>query len=526
MSTDARADAVVIGSGPNGLVAAERLARAGWDVVVCESAPVAGGAIRSDALTLPGFVHDTCSAFYGTLHASLPFAELDLAQRVPWLQFEIPVASAVRPGSFAAIHADERATATALGEDGEAWVALCAWWDRVGARMFDAVTAPIGAMGPGLRVLRAAGLRQLPHLARMMLAPIATVARDSFATEAARALIASGATHGDTGTDLPGTTPAAVILAMVAQRYGMPIPAGGAGVLAAAIAAASAEAGAEIRTSSRVMRVIVERGRARGVETETGTIWARHAVIADTGPGAMVSLAGASAFPDDFLRTLRAYRYSSGFFKVDLALNGPVPWSDEPLRRAGVVHLNGDLHDMARASLDARYDRLPAVPSLIVGQQSIVDPSRAPVGSHTLWIETHAPVSPPGGWGAAREAFLETVLERIEAFAPGVRAQIVGTAVHAPPDLEALNPNLVAGDPGGGSTMLHQQLVFRPAPGWSRYRMPVKGLYLASASTHPGGGVHGMCGRNAARRVLKDARRPSAVARTASGSRRAPRSAR
>lgn len=518
-----RTDAVVIGSGPNGLVAAQRLARAGWDVVVCEAAPVAGGAVRSDPLTLPGFVHDTCSAFYGTLHATPVFSELDLGARVPWAHFEVPVAAAVRPGEVAAIHADERRTIADLGPDGDAWRTLCAWWDKVGVPMFAAVTAPIGAMRPPLRVLRKAGLRDLSHLARMLLAPIATVAEDTFRTDAGRALLASGATHGDVGTDLPGTTPAALILAMTAQRHGMPVPVGGAGVLAAAMAAAVTDAGGEVRTGARVTKIIIERGRARGVETESGTIWARHAVVADTAVGAMVDLAGIDAFPQRFLRDLRAYRYGSGFFKVDLALDAPVPWTDEVLRRTGVVHMTGTLRDMAQSSLDARYGVMPTTPALIIGQQTLADPSRAPEGKHTIWLETHAPVSPEGGWSTQREPFLEAILDRIESFAPGFRSLIVGQAVHAPPDLEALNPNLVKGDPGGGSTVLHQLAVFRPAPGWSRYRMPPKGLYLASAAAHPGGGVHGLCGRNAAQRILRDARRPGAVARTASGARRSPR---
>jgi phytoene dehydrogenase-like protein len=518
-----RTDAVVIGSGPNGLVAAQRLAAAGWDVIVCESAPVAGGAIRSDALTLPGFVHDTCSAFYGTLHATPVFQELDLGARVPWAHFDVPVAAAVRPGEVAAIHAEERRTVDGLGADGEAWSTLCAWWDKVGVAMFSAVTSPIGAVRPPLRVVRRAGIRDLPRLARMMLAPIATVAEDTFRSERAQALLASGATHGDVGTDLPGTTPAALILAMTAQRQGMPVPVGGAGVLAAALASAVSDAGGEIRLGSPVTKIIVERGRARGVETPTGTIWARHAVVADTSVGAMVDLAGAKAFPERFLRDLRAYRYGTGFFKIDLAMDGPIPWTDEILRQAGVVHVTGTLREMAQCSLDARYGVLPAAPALIVGQQTLADPTRAPEGKHTAWIETHVPVAPEGGWAAARAVFLETVFDRIEAFAPGFRARIAGQAVHAPPDLEALNANLVQGDPGGGSTVLHQLAVFRPAPGWSRYRMPVKGLYLVSAATHPGGGVHGLCGRNGAQRILRDARRPGAVARTASGARRAPR---
>lgn len=537
MSADV-ADAVVIGAGPNGLVAAIALARKGWDVTVLERAPVPGGAIRTEELTLPGYRHDTYSAFYGLLHASPVFRELGLDDAIDWAHFDLPVAAAVDPARAAVIHRDPRATELSLASlepaDGEAWRELHAWWRKVGERFFAVTLAPLPSIRPTLRFLRATGIRGQLEAARMLLAPIEDVARDRFASDEARALLASGASHSDVSVEGAGSTPLALILAMLAQERGMPVPVGGAGRIAETLAAMLTDAGGTIVCGEAASRVVVERGRAVAVETEGGrSVHARHAVLADTGPRALFhSMVGDEHLPTGFLDGLRAYRYGTGMFKLDLALDGPVPWAHEGLRDVGVVHLTGTVDDMARAAFEARRGALPARPMLIVGQQTVADPSRAPDGCHTLWIETHVPGHPRAdaatgaavnGWGDAREAFVERALDLIEEHAPGFRARVVGSAVRTPLDLERENANLVGGDVGGGSQALHQQLVFRPVPGWFRYRTPVKGLYLCSASAHPGGGVHGMVGRNCARRVIKDSWRPGGIVRTATGARRKPR---
>jgi phytoene dehydrogenase-like protein len=531
------ADAVVIGAGPNGLVAAITLARKGWDVTVLERAPVPGGAIRTEDLTLPGYRHDTFSAFYGLLHSTPVFGELGLGDAVEWAHFETPVAAAVDPLRVAAIHRDPGQTEIGLGKvepgDGEAWRELVAWWRAIGSRFFAVTLAPIPSIRPTLRFARATGIRGGLETARTLLAPIEEIARERFSSDEARALIASGQSHSDVSIEGTGSTPTALILAMLAQEVGMPVPVGGAGELARALATILTDAGGTIRLGDPVTKIVVERGRAYAVATEAGyAVRARHAVIADTGPRALFhQLVGDEHVPPAYLDGLRRYRYGTGMFKMDLALDGPVPWTADGLAGTGVVHLTGTLDDMARATFESGRGMLPAKPWLIVGQQSIADPSRAPAGKHTLWIETHVPPHPTGdgaglveptGWADAREAFAERVLDRIEEHAPGFRARVLGTSMLSPHDLEGQNPNLIGGDVGGGSGALHQQLVFRPVPGWFRYRTPVKGLYLCSASTHPGGGVHGMGGRNAARRVLKDSHRPGAVFRTAGGARRRP----
>jgi phytoene dehydrogenase-like protein len=515
------ADALIIGSGPNGLVAATQLARAGWRVIVVEQAPVAGGAIRTEALTVPGYLHDTFSAFYGVLHASPVFTELELDRRVQWASFAAPVAAAVDPHTAGICYADIGRTVAALegqcAGDGEAWRDLYRWWLHVGGRMLQVLLSPIPSIGPTARLLASTRLRGTMDMARLLLEPVGDVARNRFSSDAAQALLAAGTSHSDLAADQAGSTPGALALAMTAQQVGMPVPVGGAGRLADALVDALREAGGTVLTDHEVTRVIVEKGRAVGVET-TGSVSLRaeRAVLADVGPLRLFrGMVGEALLPAAYLAGLRRFRYGSGIFKLDLALDGEPGWQAEGLEGCGVVHLTGDLDGMGRAGSEVRRRLLPAEPLLVVGQQSSADPSRAPAGGHTLWIETHVPSDPKGDgagvihggpWPQLSEAFCERVLDRLEWHAPGLRSRIVGLAVHTPPDLEAANPNLVGGDLAGGSMALDQQAVFRPVTGWFRYATPVRGLYLCSASAHPGGGVHGMVGRNCARRVLADAR--------------------
>ena len=510
-------DAIVVGSGPNGLVAAAILGRAGWRVAVLERAPIAGGAVRSEELTRPGYVHDNYSAFYGILHGSPVFTELELDRRLEWRTFSIPVAALTSPDEAGLIHAGTEATAAGLGADGDNWRELRDWWSDTGRNLFDLL---MGALPPspvsGLRLLRSAGLRGSLASGRRLVEPMESLARRTFSTEPARLALACGVSHTDLAVDQAGSVPLGLYLAMVAQEKNMPVPVGGARRLAEALQAAVTEAGGEIRTGCEVTRIVVERKRAVAVETTAGSVAARRAVLADVGPEQLLRrLVREDQLPSRYRDGLRAFRYGSGVFKVDLALDGPAPWNVDALRECGVVHVTGDLDNMARSAFEVRRGWLPARPLLIVGQQSVADPSRAPSGGHTLWIEMHVPARPRGDaagriagreWSELKQPFFERVMSVLEEHAPGLGGKVAGSAALTPAELEAQNPNLVGGDLGSGSTALDQMAVFRPVPGWFRHATPIRGLYLCSASTHPGGGVHGRSGRACAHRVLADAR--------------------
>lgn len=485
------------------------LARAGWSVTVLERNAVAGGAIASEEMTAPGYVHDPYSAFYGVLHNSPVFTELGLDTSVSWATFKAPVAASVTPDRAGICYADAESTARHLGqiapEDAQAWRDVVQWWGKVGQHFFRMITNPLGAPGPTLRVGRAVKIKGALELAQMMLAPMDAVAAARFTSFEAQSLLTCGATHADVSTSSAGSSPGALILAMAAQTKNMPVPVGGAGRLAEGFAAAADEAGVTIVTGAAVQRVIVRGGKAVGVETTDGRSFsASKAVVADTHARNLFGkLVSEDELGGEFMNRLRWFRPGSGMFKLDIALDGVAPWQIEELRETGVVHIVGSTHTMARAYGQIEAGQLPDEPMLICGQQSIADPSRAPEGGHTLWVETHVPSHPDEGpWSKVADQFRDRVIDRIDAFAPGTRERIVGVAVNTPPDFEVRNPNLVEGDLGGGGMGIHQQLVFRPVRGWFRYNTPVKGLYLCSASAHPGGGVHGMAGRNCARRIL------------------------
>ena len=500
-------DAVVIGSGPNGLVAATLLARAGWSVEVLERNAVAGGAVGSDT-TGRGYVHDWGSAFYGVLHASPVLRELELDRRVDWAHTGTPV-SAVWGGGAAVMRRTVEATADGLGADAQAWRELVSWWYRLGQPMFGAMLGPVGAPLPLLKAAsRLKSPREGLQTARMLLEPVEAWVQQEFCAEPARMLFAANATHADVAVDAAGSTPPAMLLAMAAQVHGMPVPVGGAQRLAQAMVAAAQEAGVVVRTGVEVTRVVVRAGRAVGVVTADGEgIAVSRAVVADVAPGTLArDLVGEEYLPGEWLASLRRHRYTSGYFRLDLDLDRPAPWTDERLRDSVVVHLTGDLDELAMSQAEVRRGRLPTNPQLILGQQDRADPTRVPEGAASLWVECHCPARPAGEQPDWEQRFAQRVLGRLEAHAPGLRERIVDATVTSPLGLQRRDANLIGGDVGGGSAAPDQLLVFRPVAGWSSYALPVKGLWMCGAASHPGGGVHGMCGRNAAQAVLRKSR--------------------
>jgi phytoene dehydrogenase-like protein len=497
-------DAIVIGSGPNGLAAAITLAEAGRDVTVLEANATPGGAVATEELTLPGFRHDTFSAVYPAAAASPVFARWPLERHgLRWVHPRYCYAHPLSDGRAAALSRDVDETAASLDAlapgDGEAWRAFTAPY----LRRFDAWRATLMGGFPPIagpaRLLAGLKLHGTLEWARLLLAPAEGFAAELFTASGSRAWLYGAAMHGDVPPYGAGSAIAAAHLNLMGHAVGWPSPAGGAAALADALVGYLESLGGRVVTGARVTAVRVEHGSVAGVEVNGGDPVAGALVVADVTPHALLALAG-DALPARYAGALRRYRYGTSTAKVDWALSGPIPWTAPEAREAGTVHVGGDERETL-AALAPGHGGLAERPFLLVGQQSIADPSRAPAGRHTAWAYTHGPHE--ADWDA--DAVVERIEAQIERFAPGFRDLILARHVLMPADLEARNANLVHGDVGAGSYML-DQLVFRPVPRLSPYRTPVRGLYLGSASTFPGGSVHGAPGHAAARVALAEAR--------------------
>jgi len=501
---------IVIGSGPNGLVAANVLARRGFRVLVLEANPRrAGGALGSDALTLPGFVHDVGGGFFPFGSTSPAFRALDLpGAGVEWMHARYESCHPALDGSFACIARGAAIDSAPFGSarDADVFRGLARFHARIEENLLAALLGPFPSVGALARV----GVGALLKIAGMFVRSTRGLASRLFESEAARRVLPGLGLHVDVGPDDRFGAGLAYMLAVTATTGGYGFPKGGAQRLTDALVARLAERGGEVRLGARVTRVLVRGGRASAAVLADGTeIAARRAILADTSAAALLlSMLDEREVPGWVRSFMRRFPQGWGTFKVDWALSAPVPWAVEAARESAVVHAGESVDDLARFTREARAGRLPDRPYLVIGQQSIADPTRAPAGKHTLYCYTHIPSQVEGGWAAAREAFADRVEARIEELAPGFRASILGRHIMAPPDLEGWNANLVGGDLGGGSNAWHRQLLFRPLFPYFRYRMPVAGLYLCSSYAHPGAGVHGMCGANAALVAARDAERP------------------
>lgn len=496
------ADVVVIGSGPNGLTAAAHLARAGLSVRVLEAAPRVGGACSTRELTLPGFLHDVGAGFFPFGAVSPAFTTLGLASRVDFLHAPFDSAHPSVDGTCPAIGRDLDASCATFGRDGEAWRAIARWHRHSRDRLLPVL---LGPLPPPLGDALAVGVDDGLTLASAALHSGRSFGEDRFSLAASRRVVPGLGLHADVGPDDPLGAAIGLMLAMLASSAGFPVARGGAGQITAALAKIVEEAGGTVEVGRRVSRVLVRGGRAVGVLAGDEEIEATRAVVADTGaPALYLSLLEAEHVPSWVRRSMQRFPQGWGTFKVDWALDAPVPWASAICRRSAVVHAGDSVDDLARFTAEVRAGQLPSNPYLVVGQQSLCDASRAPAGRHTLYAYTHVPSHLPGGWAAARERFADVVERRIEGLAPGFRASVLARSIHAPPDLEAFDENLVGGDLGGGTAAITHQLVFRPVFPYFRYRTPVAGLYLGSSYAHPGTGVHGACGYNAARAVLRD----------------------
>lgn len=513
-------DAVVIGAGPNGLVAANLLVDAGWRVVVLEAQHEPGGAVRSDRGLHPDYVHDLFSAFYPLAAASPVIRRLRLDREgLRWRRAPAVVAHPLTDGRCAVLGSGVHETAASVERfapgDGAAWERLYALWQRIGDDVLNCLFTPFPPVRAGLALAARLRYAETLRVARTMLLPARRLGEEEFAGDGARLLIAGNALHADLGPESALGGGFGWLMCMLAQAYGFPVPEGGARALSAALVRRLTARGGVLRCGRAATEVVVRRGRAVAVRTEDGTeVPARRAVLADVpAPLLYARLLAPEHLPARLRCDLRRFQWDFATVKVDWALSRPIPWRTPEASAAGTVHLAEGLDELTLFAAQIAMRRVPRVPFAVLGQMTTADPTRSPAGTESAWAYTHVPQRIAGDAGEdgitgswderEKEAIADRVEAQVERYAPGFRATVRARRVLAPPDLERLNPALVGGAVNQGTTNLHQQLVFRPVPGTGRPTTPVRGLYLASATAHPGGGVHGAPGANAARTALR-----------------------
>ncbi|HEU5210076.1 MAG TPA: NAD(P)/FAD-dependent oxidoreductase [Longimicrobiales bacterium] len=467
-----RVDAVVVGAGPNGLVAAIELARAGLEVLVVEAADTPGGGVRTSELTLPGFRHDICSGVHPLAVAAPALRDLPLEQYgLEWVHAPLCVAHPLDGAPAAALARALEESEALLGEDGAVWRSLVSpfveRWDELAGDVLRPLRTPRHPFLTGRFGLQA--LRSATALAGAR-----------FRTPRVRALFGGLAAHGMLPLEDVATAAIGLVLGISAHVGGWPIPRGGADALTGALVRLLEANGGRVECGRRIRR-IEELPRAR-------------AVLLDLTARPALEVTG-RRFPGRFRRRLERIRPGAAAFKVDYALDEPIPWQDETCRRAMVVHVGGRLEEVAAAERAVAAGRAADAPFLLVSQPSLFDPTRAPPGAHTAWAYAHVPNGFAGD-------ITDRIEARLERFAPGFRDVVRERAVLTPAWLERHNPNLTGGDINGGAPDLRQTLL-RPAGRWNPYATPAEHVYLCSSATPPGGGVHGMCGLNAARAALR-----------------------
>jgi phytoene dehydrogenase-like protein len=466
-------DAVIVGSGPNGLSAGITLARAGLRVEVFEGAATPGGGTRTQPLTLDGFQHDVCSAVHPSLVASPFFQSLDLPSLgIDILQPKVAFAHPLDTGRAAALYRSVDETAQLLGGDAAAYT-------RTMTPLVESLSAIVEySLGP---------MRSIPRdplaLARFALIGTPSVRHlsERFTTDAARALLAGAAAHSMEPLSAPLTSAFALLLAALGHGVGWPVVQGGSGAIASGLVSELTRLGGVVHTDCPIAR-LSELPPAR-------------AVLLDVSPRQFIAMAGAGLAPRQ-ARPWARFRPGPGTCKVDWALDGPVPWSASACRATTTVHVGGTFDEVARGEADVTAGRHPDRPFVLVAQPSVLDPTRAPGGQHTLWGYCHVP-------NGSDVDMTDRIEAQIERFAPGFRDRILDRTTRTAVQTEAHNPNYLGGDINGGAATL-RQTAFRPVPRWNPYRTPIDGTYLCSASTPPGGGVHGMCGYWAAQSALRD----------------------
>jgi phytoene dehydrogenase-like protein len=475
MATKSFYDAIVIGSGPNGLAAAITIARAGRSVLVFEAKETIGGGCRSAELTLPGFTHDVCSAIHPLGLASSFFRTLPLEQYgVEWIHPEFPLAHPLDDGTAAILHRSLEVTGESLGEDGAAYKKLMQPLVENWQTIMDAFHGPVRPQAILPHALK------LAHFGLLAMRSASGLARSQFKRSAARAIFAGMSGHSMLPLDVAPSAATGLLLGILAHAVGWPLARGGSQKISDALVAYLRDLGGEIIT---------------GVEVKSLDILPpAKVVLCDITPRQLLRVAG-NRLSGLYKRQLQYYRYGPGVFKLDIALDGPIPWNAEACRHAGTVHVGGTLSEIAGAERAVWRGEPPQYPFVLLAQQSLFDGTRAPARKHAVWAYCHVP-------NGSNFDMTERIEAQIERFAPGFRARILARHAINTVEIEHYNANYIGGDINGGIQDL-AQLFTRPTLSLTPYSTPDKSLYICSSSTPPGGGVHGMCGYFAARAALQ-----------------------
>jgi len=461
--------AVVVGAGPNGLAAAIVLAQAGLKVEVFEAEAQAGGGARTLELTLPGFRHDFGSAVHPMAAGSPFFRSLPLSQcGLEWIHSPAPVAHPLDDGSAVVLERDLNQAAEALGPDGRAWKHLMRPFVERWSEFSPEILQPVRSLPRHPFLLARLGLQGLPS---------AGFLASRFRSERTKALFAGLAAHSFLALNQPLSAAFGIILGVTAHAVGWPIPRGGSQAITNALCAHLGKFGGRVQTSAQV--------------NSLNAIGEFQLALCDVTPRQLLAIAG-ERFTPSYKRLLERYRYGPGVFKVDYALSGPIPWKAAECARAVTVHIGGTFQEVAASEYDMSHGRHSERPFVLLAQPTLFDPTRAPAGKHVAWAYCHVP-------NASTIDMLPRLEAQIERFAPGFRDCVLARRILAPADLEVMDANLVGGDIGGGASDWRQFLL---RPTWRQYATSAPDVYICSSSTPPGGGVHGMCGYNAAKLAL------------------------
>ena len=481
MSNQAGRAAVVVGAGPNGLVAAITLARAGWDVTVFEAAARPGGGTRTEELTLPGVLHDVCSAIHPLALGSPAFREIAAsdtplaAHGLEWIHPDVPVAHPLDGGRVALLHRSVADTADGLGADAKAYRRLFGPFVEAGFDLTDGLLSPL-SIPPKHPIT-------LARYGAVGILPAHTVARRGFGTDEAQALFAGLAGHSILDLKAPVTAGYGLMLGVLAHLVGWPLAKGGSQQIANALVAVLEGLGGRVECDRRI--------------TSLKELPPVDAVLLDLTPRQVLAVAG-DAVPNRYRRALGGYRYGAGVFKLDLALDGPIPWANADCARAATVHLGGTLEQITAAEAEVQAGGHPERPYVLLSQPSLFDASRTPDGTQAVWAYCHVP-------NGSTVDMTDRIEAQVERFAPGFRDRIIGRHAMDTAAVEAHGANYIGGDINGGIADF-RQFVRRPTIGLHPWKTPIDGVYLCSSSTPPGGGVHGMCGWHAAQEAMRGAR--------------------